>query len=141
MAKKRRRIKGVTPNQSDLIRANDPPDYDEHPPIFSLHRLQSGDYCFSCMSQEDKASFGDAIFRRRSLTWREIKQVPRQGLGFEKIPKYQIRASMPPFITDDVDHFLVFRFGGDKRMVGYRQHDKFYVLWFDHNLTLYDHGS
>ena len=44
---------------------------------------------------------------------------------------------MPPFITDDVDHFLVFRFGGDKRMVGYRQHDKFYVLWFDHNLTLY----
>jgi hypothetical protein len=91
------------------------------------------------MSQEHKAFFGDAIFRRRQLSWSAIKSAPRHGLGFEKIPRGQIKAAIPQFIKDDVDHFLAFRFSGLHPMVGYRVRDIFYVLWFDHNFTLYKH--
>jgi len=114
-------------------------NYDTKPPVFSLERVQSGNYCFSILNQEDKAQFAEAIFKRRSLTWSEIKNINRHGLGFEKISKTAIKTSLPPFIKDDVEHFIAFRFNGMNPMVGYRVKDIFYVLWFDHNFTLYPH--
>ncbi|MCA2017203.1 hypothetical protein LDJ79_13845 [Vibrio tritonius] len=115
-------------------------NYDERPPIFSLERLQSGDFCLQSLDQEGKAFFAEAIFRRKDKTWKEIKQMPKHGLGFEKIDRSAITAPIPPFITPDVDHFLAFRFYGKRPMVGYRQNNVFYVLWFDGNFELYDHG-
>lgn len=133
-------IQKVRPTKGARLAAIDPVDYEKTPPLFSLERIQAGDYCFSSMSTDCKAFFGDAIFRRRTLTWSEIKQAGRHGLGFEKIAKSSIKAPIPAFIKDDVDHFLAFRFNGMRPMVGFRQRDIFYVLWFDHNFTLYPHG-
>lgn len=45
----------------------------------------------------------------------------------------------PPYGRDDMDHFLAFRYKGMSSMIGYRQRNVFYVLWFDHDFTLYDH--
>ncbi|MBR9882311.1 MAG: hypothetical protein GYB21_01035 [Oceanospirillales bacterium] len=136
---KTNKIKAGKPKQGPLIKAEEPPNTQKLPPIFSLQRIQSGDYCFSCLDQEHKASFAEAIFKRKILTWAEINNAHRHGLGFEKISKKSIKTSIPPFITEDQDHFLAFRYHGKNPLVGYRIGQIFYVLWFDHNFTLYDH--
>jgi hypothetical protein len=134
------RIKGPKPDRGARIAAVEPTDYESNPPMFSLERIQAGDFCFSALAQDHKAMFGEAIYRRRTLSWKDIKKADRHGLGFEKIARTSISAPIPAFIKDDVDHFLAFRFNGLKPMVGYRSRDIFYVLWFDWNFTLYDHG-
>ena len=50
--------------------------------------------------------FSESIFRRKDLKWMDIKKHNRHGLGFEKIPKRQIRAAMPGFIMEEVDNLL-----------------------------------
>ena len=73
------------------------------------------------------------------MSWRDIKQAARHGLGFEKISRSQIKCGIPGFITEDQDHFLAFRFKGRAPMVDYRVRDVFYVLWVDPCFELYDH--
>jgi hypothetical protein len=135
----KKRIKAPSINVGSKIRLPETVDHDGKPPIFSLERVQSGDYCFSVLDQESKSQFAEAIFRRRQLTWSQVKNLDRHGLGIEKIARTAIKAGIPKFITEEVDHFLAFRFNGKRPMVGYRLNDVFYVLWFDHNFTLYDH--
>ena len=133
------RIKKQKPKQGNLVKSIEPINYDQLPPIFSLEKIQQGRYCLSSLDQEHKAMFAEAIFRRKSTSWNEIKRLDRHGLGTEKIPKSAINAPIPKFITEDVSDFLVFRYKGMNPMVGYRQRDVFFVLWFDHNFTLYPH--
>ncbi|MAC47019.1 MAG: hypothetical protein CMI12_09210 [Oceanospirillum sp.] len=135
----RKRIKARQPKQGYSVKALDVPNYDNSPPVFSLERVQQGNYCFSSLDQTHKAQFAEAIFRRRGITWREIKSVDRHSLGFEKIARSGIKAPIPAFITEDEESFLAFRYNGMSPMVGYRVRDVFYVLWFDHNFTLYKH--
>lgn len=118
----------------------DPINFDTKPPLFSLEKLADGKYCLSALDQAHKAFFADSIYKRKNLPWAEIKKIDRHSLGIEKIARDSIKAPIPKFITDDVDHFLAFRFHDKKPMVGYRMRDVFYVLWFDHDFTLYDHG-
>jgi hypothetical protein len=135
----KRRIKDDSGKQGALVKSKEPVNYDEKPPVFSLEKLQSGKYCISGLGQSHKAMFADAIFRRKGLTWSQIKKCDRHGLGTEKITKSSIKAPIPRFITEDVNDFLVFRYNGMNPMVGYRQRDVFFVLWFDHDFTLYNH--
>ena len=134
-----KRIKGSQPKQGRLVKAQAPLNYDNHPPTFSLEKLQPGKYCFSGLDQEHKTMFAEAMFRRKNLSWNEIKKLDPHGLGTEKIAKSAIKAALPAFITDDLDDFLVFRYKQKHPMVGYRQRDVFFVLWFDHDFTLYKH--
>jgi len=136
--KKQKRIKSVAKN-SGRIKVEDEPNYEDMPPIFSLERVQNCKYCFSKLKLEDQAAFATAMFRRRETTWKSIKQTHRHGIGFEKIPKNVIKAGIPPFITHEMNDFIAFRFSGKKPMVGYRQKNIFYVLWFDLDFTLYKH--
>lgn len=141
MAKgKGNRIKSPQVSKSDSgIFANSTPNYDLMPPVFSLERIQQSGYCLSDLCKEDKAAFADAIFKRKSITWSDIKKLDRHALGFEKIDKSSIKAPLPRFITEDMDHFLAFRFNGMKPMIGYRKQNIFFVLWFDKDFTLYAH--
>lgn len=134
-----KRIQASKPKQGNVVKSQEPTNYDSHPPIFSLEKLQPGKYCLSKLDQDHKAMFADAIFRRKSISWNEIKKLHRHALGTEKIAKSSIKAAIPSFITDDVDDFLVFRYKGLNPMVGYRQRNVFFVLWFDHDFTLYNH--
>lgn len=136
---KPKRIKDTTVTQGKRINSKEPVNYDKKPPIFSLEKLQKGKYCLSSLNQKNKACFADAIFIRKSMTWSEIKQRGRHQLGTEKIPKNQIKAPLPKFIADDFEDFIVFRYNCLKPMVGYRQRDIFFVIWFDHDHTLYNH--
>lgn len=133
------RIKPPKPKKGERFSSQEPPNYDVKPPIFSLEKLQAGKHCLSSMEPRQKAEFADAIFKRKGLTWREIKSLPRQGLGSETLSKNAIKAPIPNFITDDASTILVFRFGNN-RMVGHRIKDVFYIIWFDYDFSLYNHG-
>lgn len=126
-------------NKGKNVTAVEPPNYDEMPPIFSLEKIVGDKYCFSKLSHEDKVQFAESIYKRRCMSWKEINKANRHKLGTEKIPKRQIKGTIPKFITDDFKDFLVFRFSGMHPMVGYRDKNIFYVLWFDFNFTLYSH--
>ena len=133
------RIKKRSATQGKVVKSLAPIDYDRQSPIFSLEKIQSGKYCLSSLDQVNKAMFADAIYKRKSLSWNEIKQAPKHGLGTEKISTTSIKAAKPKFITEDLDDYLAFRYNGKQAMVGYRQRDVFFVLWFDHDFTLYNH--
>ncbi len=139
MARHRKAIKAPEPGRGHLVSASETVNYDQRPPVFSLERLQPGKYCLSGLDKDNKAMFADAMFRRKGVTWNEIKQQHRHGLGTEKIARSSVKAAIPPFITDEVDDFIAFRYHGKRPMVGYRVKDVFYVLWFDHDFTLYHH--
>ena len=129
-------------NGNKQYKIKEPPEvinFDLRPPLFSLERLQPGNYCFSALSKDFKAAFAEAIFRRKDTNWRELIHSDRHALGLEKISKDSIKAAIPQNIKEDEKHFLAFRFHGKYPMVGYRVNDIFYILWFDHNCTLYDH--
>ncbi len=135
----RKKIKPQEPNKGKKVTVNESPNYDSTPSIFSLEKVVGDNYCFSQLNDEDKKQFAESIFKRKNLPWKDIKKIDRHGLGIEKIPKHQIKGTMPQNITEDFEEFLAFRFNGKKPMVGYREKNIFYVLWFDHNFTLYKH--
>lgn len=116
--------------------ASEIPPEQQHP-IFSLRYL-SGDYCLTKCEKDDKAAFASKLHRLSQLPWSQIKMQGRHKLGFEKIERNSIKASIPTHITPDVK-FLAFRFSGMKAMVGYREGYIFHVIWLDRNYTLYDH--
>lgn len=137
----RKEIKKPKQTKSSKLTVLDIPNYDKVPPLFSLEKIVGDKYCFSKLDVNGKSQFSESIYRRRALTWNDIKGSQRHGLGFEKIPRTSIKGSIPRIITEDLTEFLAFRFDGMKPMVGYREKNIFYVLWFDHDFTLYDHGS
>jgi hypothetical protein len=134
-----KKIPRPRPHESKQFSAQEPPNYDELPIVFSLERIQPGNYCFSSLKKEHQAMFADAIYRRKNMTWRQIKQAPKHGLGTEKLPISCITAPTPPCVTEDLDDFLALRYHGKCPMVGYRERNLFFVLWFDHDFTLYPH--
>lgn len=136
---KRGKIAAPSAKKGERVTAQEPEDTNKQTIAFSFERVQAGDYCFSVLDKDDMASVAKAMYRRKTMTWVDILSADRHGLGTEKMPKGDIKAPMPPFVTDDMDHFLVLRFNGMKPMVGYRKGRIFYILWFDHNFTLYDH--
>ncbi|WP_454783294.1 hypothetical protein [Legionella sp. WA2022007384] len=106
-------------------------------PLFSLEHLQPN-YCISDCTKEQKAALADALRKRGKMTWNEIIQAHKHGLGTEKIAQHAIKAPMPKDITPDTN-LIALRFDGKAAMVGRRDGRVFIVYWIDHNFTLYDH--
>jgi hypothetical protein len=114
-------------------------DYDQKPPLFSLERVQEGDHGYSALTTAEKAAFADAIYKRRGLKWIELKKCHRHKLGTELIPRGQIKVPIPAFVTEDQDSFMVMRFSDLKPIIGFRERNIFYVIWFDCNFKVYKH--
>lgn len=114
----------------------DSPSPDSLFPVFSL-RFVGGDYCLSHCEKDDKASFADRIHKLSKMSWSEIKQAPRHGWGIEPIDQLNNRL---PHQAPEGARALALRFSGKKPMVGYRDGNIFYIVWFDRNFTLYNHG-
>lgn len=140
MVKSKGKIKAQpNTNKSSRLIVEETEDYNKMVPLFSLERLQSGSYCLSSLEKDDKAAFADSLFKRRSMTWNKIQQMDRHGLGYEKIAVSSIKIQVPTFITEDQNNLIAFRYNGLKSMVGYRYKNIFYVLWFDHDFSVYNH--
>lgn len=109
-------------------------------PVFALSYLHDGPYGLNACDQEHKSAFVDTLRKLSQLTWAQIQNADRHGCGHEKIPRESINAQIPRSITEDVT-LLVFRYYGRNPMVGYRDGEVLYILWIDHDFSLYDHGS
>ena len=115
---------------------------DDEAPVFCLRYMHS-DYSVRACTREDRASFADALYELSQLTWAQLRQSPRHGKGYEKIPRGQLRVPLPPSltITEDVD-FIAFRFAGMKPMIGFRDRDgrTFRIVYLDPRFQVYNHG-
>ena len=101
--------------------------------------MQDGSgYSVSCCNAEHQAAALRKIFTLSKMTWNEIQNAPRHGLGTEKIARSAIKAAIPSGVTEDVT-FLALRYNGMAPMVGYRDGRTFHVLYLDHTFTLYPH--
>lgn len=97
------------------------------------------DFCLQRCETAEKAAFADAIFQLAQLPWSQIMQLPRHGMGCEKIARTAISGGIPAALTEDTN-IIAFRFHGKAPMVGFRREDTFYVVWLDRAFKLYDHG-
>lgn len=107
-------------------------------PKFSLEFLQNS-YCVCRCEKDDRAAFATKLRELSQLTWSQIICSGRHGMGYEKIDRKEIKAPIPRHITDDVN-LIAFRFSGKKPMVGYRSLEVFYIVWCDHDFSLYTHS-
>lgn len=112
---------------------------DTMPPIFAFDKMQENTgFSVPCCNADHQAAALRKIFTLSKMTWSEIQNAPRHGLGTEKIHRSSIKAAIPASVTDDVT-FLALRYNGKAPMVGYRDGRTFHVLYLDHTFTLYNH--
>ncbi len=112
--------------------------HDDSHPIFCLRYLQSGFDLEEC-TKDQQAAFAKALRKRSQMSWYEIKNAPKHGLGLEKISRNSIKAPIPKHITEDVEYFIALRFFTKAPMVGYRIRNVFHIVWLDPKFTLYKH--
>ncbi|AIL00127.1 hypothetical protein AN459_31440 [Pseudomonas aeruginosa] len=109
------------------------------PPLFSFEFMQA-DYCVSECTSDERSQVLSKLRTLSQMSWQQIKQAPRHGLGFEIIGRPSFKAAIPAFVTDDTN-LISFRAIGKAPMVGYRDGRVFHILWIDRDFTVYDHGS
>ena len=109
-------------------------------PVFSFEKMGRGNgFCVESCSDDDRAAVAMRLFLLSRMTWQEIHNAPRHGLGTEKIDRAAIRPALPPEISEDVT-FLAVRYKGKRPMIGYRDGRIFHLLFIDHSFSAYDHG-
>lgn len=109
--------------------------------VFSFRDLQR-DYDFeqACCDDQVRRDLLSSLRRLSRTTWDDLKTRDKKSGGSELINRSEIKASLPSFITDDYEKFIVIRFNSqNSRLIGYRQDNIFYILFIDVSLTLYDH--
>lgn len=115
-------------------------DPERLPPIFSFeHMRERSGYSVDCCESDHKAALASSLFKYSKMTWFDIRQAPRHGLGCEKIRRDAMKCGLPDIVTDDVN-LLAIRYKGMNAMVGFKNGRVFYILMIDHNFTAYDHG-
>mgnify|MGYP006325550845 CR=1 FL=1 len=112
------------------------PHYDY--PIFCFKHLHRNHNLDKCDSEEKKALIEKVVVLSQ-MSWQQIQQAPRHGLGSEKIAISSIKPKCPPFITDDVKFLLSVRFQGKKPFLGHKDRFIFHVIFIDRDFTVYSH--
>jgi hypothetical protein len=108
-------------------------------PVFSFEFLQ-GSHCITLCESDDQIAFVSKLKELSQLTWNQIRNTQRHGLGSEKIERSSLHVAIPKAIKEDAT-FIAIRFSGLKPMVGYQDGRIFHIIWFDKNYDLYDHGN
>src|SRR5271168_4269350 len=96
-------------------------------PVFSFEHLVSTHSVEACQN-DDRAALAVQLSKIGTLTWAEIQNAPRHGLGHEKISQDSIKVALPPIVTPDVN-LIAFRFNGKKPMIGFRSDQTFFLLF------------
>lgn len=137
------KFRGATPTKPNFSAEKTlpkPASTNDLKPVFSFEHMANGTgYSVNCCSQEEGAQLVGRLYVLGNMTWAQINQSGRHGLGTEIIPRGNIKAVLPKAVTDDVN-LLAFRYNGKKPMVGYREDRVFHVLYVDHDFSLYPHG-
>lgn len=127
MRKKKRFFKPL-PTDTSHFKPLLPPNYDTYKPAFSFRDMRyRGKGCLSRCDKESKSSIADRLLELSQLTWKEIHSKPREGLGYEPIPRDRFKVPLSPSVTPEVK-LLVFRFSGPGRIAGYRKQDILHIV-------------
>lgn len=106
-------------------------------PSFVLECCHKRDFCFIRCNKAQKVGFADKLHELSQLTWSEIINANRQGLGQERIPELDRKK---PSIAPKEAKIIGLRFHRKRRMAGFKDDNgTFHILWFDHNGKLYKH--
>lgn len=103
-------------------------------PQFDLSLINSGKFPLHDCNDEEKAAFADKLAELSQLSWQQLTQAPRHGLGFEKIDDYERSAKIPQDVS-----ILAFRFYGKAAMLGFRVYRVFTILELDRAFKAFDH--
>jgi hypothetical protein len=127
------RFRGAKPKKAAFGKPSNEvvtPDPDRQPPVFSFEHMRDGNgYSIECCSDDHRSALASKLFKLTRLTWMEIKNAPRHGLGLETIDRNSIRPSLPAAATADV-RIIAIRYNGMHPMVGFRDGRIFHVLFF-----------
>lgn len=111
--------------------------YDDFKPVFSFHYMPYGQKnCLSKCDKKSRSSVVNKLVRLSQKTWDAIKSEPKEGLGWEIIPRDQFKVSLPKNITPEVP-IIVFRFSDSGRMAGFRDKDIYHIVLVSPNHNLY----
>jgi hypothetical protein len=127
------------PKAGDRFNAPDftPPDAEKMRPKFCLALMQ-GEGCVSACTKDEQAAFADTLRRLSQLTWSQIRQCDRHGLGSEIIDRSSLLIRIPNEVTEDVN-ILAFRFFAKAPMLCYKVREVLHIFWLDRDFTAYKH--
>ncbi|MDD7984009.1 hypothetical protein PQO01_03465 [Lentisphaera marina] len=110
-------------------------------PKFSLEfNTASGRKISDIKDKKDRVLVLDKFVYLNTLTWKDIKKLPREQ-GFEKIPFSQLKkAGNKPHRFKDETDVVVFRMPSAKgRLIGFIDSEVFYLVWVDTKFDMYNH--
>jgi hypothetical protein len=109
-------------------------------PVFSFKHMHPS-HDLDCCSDDEKISLIEQLTKLSTMTWAEIRLLPRHGMGAEKIALSSIRPSLPTSLdlTADVEHLFAFRFQARKPFVGHLDGYIFHILFVDNKFDVYPH--
>ncbi len=138
-----KRFGGAKPNPPKFGKTNPIPqaaDPNRLPPQFSFEYMKGGNgYSVDCCDGTHRSALASRLFLLSQISWLEIQNAPRHGLGSEKIARSSLNVAVPDKISEDAS-FLALRYNGKHPIVGFRDGRIFHIIFIDHNFTLYDHG-
>ena len=118
-------------------RATNEDSPEKNPPVFCLRYMRNGFSLAEC-DKIDQAAFAMTLYKLSKLSWAEIRNSQRHGLGSEKLNLASITGDSTDHLFQD-SVLIAIRFSGRKSMVGYRDGSVFHIVWLDTKLELYDH--
>lgn len=77
-----------------------------------------------------RAEFLAKWYKRSVLSWKELAQHPKHGLGSELIPATAIIPRIPRQFKD-VEKFRVYRHKGNLPFAGWKDGEVLYVIWIE----------
>lgn len=137
------KFKGPPPNPAKFgktVTPSQPQNTNKLTPQFSFEYMVRGSgYSVSCCNDEHRSALLGKLFILSQMTWQEIQNAPRHGLGSEKISRSSFNTALPASIPEDAE-IIALRYHGKAPVIGFRGDRIFYIVLMDHNFTAYDHG-
>ncbi|WP_257181393.1 hypothetical protein [Corynebacterium cystitidis] len=107
-------------------------------PALSFRHVQKG-WGFEELSNGQRLAFLTKWQERCKISWKELSQHKKHGLGSELLPRHVIKPMIPRQFTD-VEKFRVYRHEGNHALAGWRGANIFYVIWIEATFNEpYDH--
>ena len=104
-----------------------PKSSENEKPFFCLSCVQDG-YTISECTSEQRATYANKLSKWAQMTWVQLRQADRHGLGYEKNDNIQVLR--PAHVAEDAT-LIAFRFHGPLPVIGFRRDRVFYAVWFD----------
>ena len=97
-------------------------------PVLCLRHLQGG-WELTSLTPKQCQEFLAKWHKRAQLSWLELHQHPKHGLGSELLDRSMFKPRVPEWL--ERDRYMVFRHEGNLPFAGFRTGDIFHVLWIE----------